>query len=168
MPLEPTPRGGFSPDRFLTSMEQAMQALGGLILKALPTLFLVLLLHFYLRAMFYGPMERVLRERTESTAGVKRLAEETFARAEARTREYEETLRNARTEIYREQEQARHAWREEQSKAAAVAREKVSAMVAEARRGIEMETETARRSLEAQAEGLGEEIAGAVLRRKPS
>jgi len=146
-------------------MEQALAALGGLVLKALPTLILVVLLHFYLRAMLYGPLEKVLKQRAEATAGVRKLAEESRVRAETRTKEYEDALRNARGEIYREQEAMRRAWRDEQSKAVAEARARANEHSAEARRAIQEEAETARLTLEARADALAEQIAGAVLRR---
>ncbi len=145
-------------------MDQTLNALGGLILKALPTLLLVLLLHFYLRAMFYGPLDKVLHERKAATEGTRKLADESLANAERKTRDYEEQLRAARGEIYREQEEMRGAWRHQQSGAIEEARRNAGAMVVEARERIQDETEIARRALEAEAEALAEQIAGSVLR----
>ena len=46
-------------------MDQTLHALGVLFLKALPTFILVLLLHFYLKRMFFGPLQRALKAREE-------------------------------------------------------------------------------------------------------
>jgi F-type H+-transporting ATPase subunit b len=48
-------------------MDAILNALGGLLLKALPTFFLVLLLHFYLKLVFYRPLEKVLSARHQAT-----------------------------------------------------------------------------------------------------
>ena len=43
-------------------MDATLLALGGILLKAVPTFLLVILLNFYLKAMFFKPLEKVLRE----------------------------------------------------------------------------------------------------------
>src|SRR5437588_6575858 len=85
-------------------MEQTLHALGGILLKAIPTFVLVILLNFFLKYSFFRPLERVLKSRYEATEGARKRAEETVARAEAKAAEYEAALRSARAEIYQEQE----------------------------------------------------------------
>ncbi|MGH9674962.1 MAG: hypothetical protein ACRD44_17455, partial [Bryobacteraceae bacterium] len=115
--------------------------------------------------MFYGPLEKVLKQRADETAGMRKLAEESLVRAETRAKEYEDALRNARGEIYREQEEMRRAWRDEQFKAVAEARARANEQTGEARRAIQEEADHARLSLEARADALAEEISAAVMRR---
>ena len=102
-------------------MEATLNALGGILLNAIPTFLLFLLLHFYLKSVFFGPMEKVLHERDEATAGARRRAQESLAKAEEKSRQYEETLRNARNEIYKEQEEQRKLWQAEQAAQKALA-----------------------------------------------
>jgi F-type H+-transporting ATPase subunit b len=147
-------------------MEQAMQALGGLFLKALPTFLLVILLHFYLKAMLYGPIEKILKERDAATAGNRRAAEESLARADQKAREYEQALREARGEVYREQDEFRRQRRQEHAAAIEQARAQAAAAVADARRSIEMDTAAAMRSLDAQAEVLADRIAESAMGRR--
>src|ERR1035437_10711175 len=86
-------------------MDATLLALGGILLKAVPTFLLVLLLNFYLKAVFFKPLEKVLRERYEATEGARKLAAESMERAAARTAEYEAAVRAARAEVYQAQEQ---------------------------------------------------------------
>ncbi len=55
-------------------MEATLAALGGILLKAIPTLLIVLLLHFYLKATFFKPLEKVLHERYNATEGSRKMA----------------------------------------------------------------------------------------------
>ena len=95
-------------------MESTLQALGEIVLRGLPTFFLLLLLHFYLKRTFFAPLDKVLAERFEATTGARKQAESAMARAEAKAREYEEAIRDARTEVYKDNEAMRKQWREQQ------------------------------------------------------
>ena len=50
-------------------MDQTLHALGGILLKSIPTVVLLLFLYFYLKSMLFGPLTRVLKQRDELTAG---------------------------------------------------------------------------------------------------
>ena len=76
-------------------MDATLLALGGILLKAVPTFLLVILLNFYLKAVFFKPLEKVLRQRYEATEGARKLAAESMERAAARTAEYEAAMRAA-------------------------------------------------------------------------
>jgi F-type H+-transporting ATPase subunit b len=145
-------------------MESILSALGDLILKALPTFFLVLVLHFYLRSMFFKPLEKVLKARDEATAGAQRRAEESLNKAEKKAAEYEEALRQARAQSYREQEEARRQLRTEQAVRTAEARAAAEDSLRQARAGIAEEAAAARKGLELESESLAAQIADAVLR----
>src|ERR1700691_1437351 len=108
-------------------MDDTLRALGEILLKAVPTFLLVVFLHFYLKKMFFQPMERVLRERFEATEGARKLAEQALARAAARTAEYEAAIRAARSEIYQGQEQFYKQLQESQSAQIAAARQSAAA-----------------------------------------
>lgn len=144
-------------------MEATLNALGGILLNAIPTFLLFLLLHFYLKSVFFGPMEKVLHERDEATAGARRKAQESLAKAEEKSRQYEETLRNARTEIYKEQEEQRKQWQTEQAAQIADAATRTKAALAAARGQLAAETEAARQALDAESRELASTIASQVL-----
>src|ERR1039458_2233397 len=48
-------------------MDAMLHALGGILLRAVPTFLLVILLHFYLKSIFFKPLEKVLDQRYEAT-----------------------------------------------------------------------------------------------------
>ena len=86
-------------------MDATLRALGEILLNAVPTFLLVVLLHFYLKKVFFQPMEKVLRQRFEATEGARKLADQSLVRASARVAEYEAAIRAARSEIYQAQEE---------------------------------------------------------------
>ena len=69
-------------------MEATLHALGEIFVQALPTFFLVLFLFLYLRALFFKPLEKVLAERNEATAGARKKASEALERANAKAAAY--------------------------------------------------------------------------------
>lgn len=144
-------------------MEATLQALGGLLVKAIPTLLLVIILHFYLKKVFFGPIARVIEQRRQATEGVRRKAEELLARAAAQAAEYEEALRAARSELYREQEAARQRLRQQHSEAVEKAREQARATVERARQQLAAEVEAARATLEAVSRRLASRITETFL-----
>jgi F-type H+-transporting ATPase subunit b len=147
-------------------MEATLQALGQLIIQALPTFFLVLLLFVYLRSMFYKPLERVLAQRNEATEGARKKAAEALDRATAKAEAYAQQVAAARNEIYREQEEVRTKWREEQTSQVAAARQSAEASVKEARARIAEEADEAKASLAANSQALADQITQAILQRR--
>jgi F0F1-type ATP synthase membrane subunit b/b' len=148
-------------------MEATLHALGQILVQALPTFFLVLFLFIYLRAMFFKPLERVLAERNEATEGARKKAADALDRAQAKAAAYEEQIRAARNEIYREQEQVRLKWRDDQAAQIAIARERSEAAVAEARTRIRTEAAEAKSSLAGNSQPLADQITQAILQRRP-
>lgn len=144
-------------------MDETLQALGGILLRALPTFFLVVLLHFYLKYVFFRPLERVLRGRYEATEGARKLAEASLAKADAKAAEYEAALRGVRAEMYQEQDRLHRQVVQEQAEAVRAARASADAKVREAKAQIEAELNEARRTLEAQAGQLAGRIVERVL-----
>lgn len=147
-------------------MEQTLQALSGILVKAIPTVVLVLLLHFYLKAMLFGPLEKILKQREELTDGARKAASASLAEAERKTAEYEAKLRDARAEVYREQEETRRKWLDRQATQVAEARAAMEVSVREAKAQINAEAATARTTLEGTSSTLADEIATSVLSRR--
>src|SRR5579862_5456019 len=86
-------------------MEDTINALGGILLRAIPTFCLVVFLHFYLKYVFFKPMGKVLDARYQKTEGARLMAEKALARAAEKMAEYESAMRAARSEVYAAQEQ---------------------------------------------------------------
>ena len=149
-------------------MAETLNALGGLLIKALPTFLLLVLLHFYLKFIFFRPLEKVLRKRFELTEGARRSAEASLEAAARKTAEYEAALREARSQMYHEQEEARRRWREEQAAAIQDARGKAGALVSETRIELAGDAARARESLKAESEALAARITAAILERRPA
>ena len=55
-------------------MQETLQALGGILLEAIPTVILLIVLHFYLKAILFGPLDKVMKRRRELTEGDREIA----------------------------------------------------------------------------------------------
>ncbi len=146
-------------------MEATLHALGEIVLKGLPTFFLLILLHFYLKRTFFAPLEKVLAERYEATTGARKQAESAIAKAEAKAKEYEEAIRAARSEVYKENEVLRKQWRDQQTALLAETRAKSDAAIAAAKADLANEVQAARQGLQAETERIADDITAAILRR---
>jgi F0F1-type ATP synthase membrane subunit b/b' len=144
-------------------MDALFRSLGGLMLTAIPTFLLVLALHLYLKRMFFRPMARVMEERYQATEGARKAAEVSLARAAEKATEYEASLRAARGEIYREQEETRQKMRQDQDRAIVEARRSAEAAVKEAGQQLAAELVAAKESLALQTGSLADQIVDSVL-----
>jgi len=144
-------------------MDATLQALGGILLKAIPTLLLLIVVHFYLKFMFFKPLIAVLAKRREATEGARQAAENAMAQANSRAAEIEAALRKAREEIYQDQEQARKRLVEQQTQAIDQSRQKSHGLVHDARLQMAAETDAAKAELATYAQALAEQIASRLL-----
>ncbi len=145
-------------------MDVILHQLGELLLKAVPTFILVVLLHFYLKNVFFKPLEKVLHQRYEATDGARKLAEQSLERAAAKTAEYEAAMRSARAEVYQAQEQIHKRLQEQHAAQMAEARRRAEALIQEAKHRIAQEVEGVKATLAAESDALAEEIARTILR----
>jgi F-type H+-transporting ATPase subunit b len=134
-----------------------------IIIRALPTFFLVIALHWYLKKVLVQPMERVLAERKKRTEGAVAASEASLADVAAKMAAYEQALQEARASVYAEQDRNRRNLAADQAAAVEEAKKKVAAQVAAATAEIAAEAQAARAALAAESERLAEQIAGAVL-----
>jgi F-type H+-transporting ATPase subunit b len=145
-------------------MDDTLRALGGILLKAVPTFLLVVLLHFYLKKIFFQPMEKILQQRFEATEGARKLADQSLARAAARTAEYETAIRTARSEVYQAQDQLNKQLQESEAAQLAAARQSAEAGVRAAKAQLAGDAEEAKVGLARDSEMLAGEIAESILR----
>lgn len=145
-------------------MDKIIHQLGELLLTALPTFLLVFFLNYYLKFVFFKPLEKALKQRYDATEGARKLAEESMQRADAKTAEYEATLRAARSEIYQSQEQAYKELQEHIAAQVAETRAQSDAAIKHARAEIAAEMEAAKAGLAEDSEALANQIAESILR----
>jgi F-type H+-transporting ATPase subunit b len=146
-------------------MDKTLQALGGILLNAVPTFLIVLFLHFYLKRMFFKPMHAVLERRYAATEGARQLAEESMQKAAARTAEYEAALRSARAEVYQAQEKQYHKLQEQMEGRLAEARQRSEMQLRQVRERIAADAAQARAALAGESETLAGQVADAILQR---
>jgi len=145
-------------------MDAILRDLGGILLRAVPTFFLIIFLHFYLKAVFFGPMQRILQKRYEATEGARKLADKSLERAAQKTAEFEAAMRAAKGEVYHQQEQLHKQLQEQQAAELLVARKQGEALIAKAKAELAKDVEAAKGSLGQESERLADQIAESILR----
>jgi len=145
---------------------KTIQGLLQILLKAPVTVILLILLHFYLKAVLFGPLDRVLKQRRELTEGARKIAEESLAAATRKADEYEAKLRDARAVVYKQQEEIRKRWLDEQAQQVAEARTRSESAVKAAREAITQDAAEARKSLQETSAAVADQIVAMVLGRK--
>src|SRR5207302_2267875 len=146
---------------------EILKQLGDLFLAATPTAVLVFLFYLFLRWSFFGPIERVVRERGSRIEGARRQAEELRKSAQETSRAYQEALRKTRAELFREQEAARRVVLTERAASIQQARQRANEEIQEAKGRIRTEIQAARVELDRSSDQLAEEIARAILQPQP-
>jgi len=144
-------------------MQEMVRQLGDLFLQAVPTVLIILLFYFILRALFFKPLLRVMAERDARTVGAQRAAEVAQAAAAEKDKEYQNALKHARAQVYAEQEAARKKLLDERTELIKQARATGAAEIASAKERIAGEFGAARRELEATVAQLSTEIARRIL-----
>jgi F-type H+-transporting ATPase subunit b len=138
--------------------------LGQLLLRAVPTFLLVFALDFYLKYMFFKPLEKVLQQRYDATEGARKLAAEALELAAAKTAQYEAALRAARSEVYQAQEQAHRQLAEHQAGELLATRQRTEQIVRDAQRQLAEDAEVLKPELAAGSDALANQIADSILR----
>ena len=144
-------------------MDQILKPLAGILLKSIPTVCLLLLLYFYFKAMLFKPLEQVRKQRRDLTSGKRKAADESLKDAERKVQEYENKMRDARAEVYREQETTRTQWLADQAAQVTAVRERNAVATAQAKAELAVETGAARESLTQSSGALADEIATVLL-----
>ena len=147
-------------------MEQTLQALTGILLKAIPTIVLVMVLVAYFKAVLFRPLERVLKQREDLIEGSRRLAQESLDAAERKQQDYEARFRDARGEVYRAQEETRRTWLANQAAEMAEARRRSEVSLRDAKQHIAAEAAGAREGLSEASAALADQIATMILARR--
>jgi len=142
-----------------------LHALGGILLRAIPTFLLVVLLNLYLKRVFFKPLEKVLRRRYDATEGARKHAQLNLEQAAAKTAQYEDAMRAARAQLYHAQEEMHRQMQEHQGAVIAEARTRAEASVKAAKSQLAADVTTTKTTLAAQGEALASQIAESILGR---
>jgi F-type H+-transporting ATPase subunit b len=148
-------------------MQQIAQQLGELFLQAVPTVIIVFLFYLILRSLFFGPLLRVMAERDARTRGAQKAAEAAQAAAAEKTKQYQDALREARGQVFAEQDAARRKLLEERTAQLKEARSRAAEEVLRAKERIAGEFSAARGDVEATSSQLATEIARRMLESQP-
>ena len=144
-------------------MDATLQALGGILLRSIPTIVLVIFLHFYLKRMFFQPLEKLLHERREATIGAQEAAQAALEAARRKQAEYDEAVRQTRAALFRDHEERRKTLLEDQTQRLAEARDAARKTVAQAKEDLARDAAGAKEELTAAAQSLAAVITQGVL-----
>lgn len=125
---------------------------------------MLLLLYAAYTVLVGRPLRDILAKRRALTEGAVIKARADVAAAEARTREYEEKLREAKAQIFYALESRRKAAQQARDEALAQARAATHQQIREAQAAIEQEVAAARSGLQAEGERLAQQVIQAVLK----
>jgi len=145
-------------------MDAILRQIGELLVNSIPTIISVLILWTAYRFIVHGKLRQVLAERHALTEGAIERAQQEIATAEKRTAEYEQRVREARSQIFKTQQANRQRVMEERNTALAESRQRAGEMVKKARAALEAETAGAKGTLEQQASVLADQVIATVLK----
>lgn len=148
-------------------MQDLGHQLGELFLQAVPTVLIILVFLGILRSLFFRPLLKVMAERDARSIGAQKAAIAAQASAAEKVKHYQEALKQARGQLYAEQEAARKKVLDERATHLKDARGKATAQVASGKERISKELAAARRELETTVSQLSAEIARRVLQASP-
>jgi len=134
-----------------------------LFFQVVPIVLILLVFYAVLRVLFFKPLLKVIGEREARTIGAQKSAEAAQAAATEKVKQYQDALKQARAEVYVEQEAARKKLLDERAAQLKEARAKAAAVVAAAKERIAGETKAAKTDLEASVTPLAAVVARRVL-----
>jgi F-type H+-transporting ATPase subunit b len=142
---------------------QIIQQVGALLVGAIPTALLFIVLVLAYQFLVQGPLTATLKKRRALTEGAVEEAQKAIAQAEARTADYADKLRQARTEVYKVREQRVKQWNAERDAALDAARKVAGLKASQAKAELEAEAAAARQTIQASAGDLAGLVVRAVL-----
>jgi F0F1-type ATP synthase membrane subunit b/b' len=148
-------------------MQEIVHQLGELFLQAVPTVLTVLAFYLILRSLFFRPLLQVMAERESRTVGAQKAAEAAQAAAAEKVKQYQDALRQARAQVYSEQDAARKKLLDERAALLKAARARAADEVKAAKERVAAELAAARRDVEATVPQLSAEIARRLLQIPP-
>jgi F-type H+-transporting ATPase subunit b len=134
-----------------------------LFFQVVPIVLILLVFYAVLRVLFFKPLLRVIAEREARTIGAQKAAEAAQKAATEKVKQYQGALKQARTEIYVEQEAARKKVLDERAALLKEARLKTATMVSAGGERIAAEVLAARHEIESSITQFAALVARRVL-----
>jgi F-type H+-transporting ATPase subunit b len=145
-------------------MDAILRQIGELLISSIPTILALLIVWAGYSLIVHGKLEQVLEQRRALTQGAIERAQKEIAAAEQRTLEYEQRVREARSQIFRAQQANRQRIMEERNAALAEARKQAGETAKRARAVLEKDMADAKITLEQQAHVLADRVIETVLK----
>jgi F-type H+-transporting ATPase subunit b len=145
-------------------MDAILRQIGELLIKSIPTIISMLILWTAYTLLVHKKLQQVLARRHALTEGAIERAQQEIAIAEKRTAEYEQRVRDARSQIYKAQQANRQRVLDERNAALAESRKNAGDMVKKARVALEEDTVGAKAALEQQANVLADQVIARILK----
>jgi F-type H+-transporting ATPase subunit b len=145
-------------------MDAILRQIGELLISSIPTIISLLVVWAGYRYIVHGKLQQVLEQRHALTQGAVQRAQEEIAKAETRTAEYEQRVREARAEIYKTQQANRQRIMDTRNAALADARKQAGDKVKESRAGLIATVATSKAALREQADALADKVIESVLK----
>lgn len=124
-----------------------------------------LTLVFALNYLLFRPLTRVLAERERKTTGLVTQAHHNLDHYRELFSRYQATIKNARVEAYRRQEEVRSEAARQRAEAVGKARKTAEKLIQESRNAIQIQVHAAKKELDRDAKEIALGIAATILQR---
>jgi F-type H+-transporting ATPase subunit b len=131
----------------------------------IPAIAIFLLLVFILNRLLFRPLQKVQAERESRTSGLMSEAKAKMDHHLGLLNKYQATIKNARMEGYRRQEQLRSEAMQKRAEVLAQAKKASEQMMQDSRASILSQVESEKQQLDREAQELARGIASAILGR---
>ena len=133
-------------------------------LSVLVIIFLVWSLYFILKRSFFDPINKILEDRDAAINGAQRQAAEKLGQFEEKSRIYQDNLKAARLEIYRQQEALRSEALNQRSQILAEGRQQAEQLIQFTRKEVQDQVASAKNQLDSDLTRIADGIVKAILR----
>jgi len=131
----------------------------------LPAIFIFLVLIFTLNYLLYRPLLKIQSERNSRTKGVVDQAKKNLEHHLALFEQYQATIKSARMDGYKLQEEARSTAATKRNEALALAKREADGLLESARKSIQLLVQSAKLELQREAGEIARGITATVLHR---
>ena len=133
-------------------------------LSVLVIMILVWSLYFVLKKSFFDPINQILLQRDAEINGAQQEARERLNQVDQKTQAYQQALKAARLENYRQQEGFRSEASKQRLETLTKTRREAEAVVHSAKEEIQTQVAGAKKSLESEVNGIADGIVKTILR----
>jgi F-type H+-transporting ATPase subunit b len=133
-------------------------------LSMLVTVLYVIILYLFLSRFFFGPVVQILNKRRQLIEGRLEESRKRIEVVEKRTEEYEQAMRTARADAYRQQEIERDKALSEKAELVAKAKREAETAVQEGRARLRSEADAARGKISDDLDVLARKLTTTILR----